>query len=773
MILDDNNNKEEDDYNDTPNVITGWLFDICCIQDKIILWIKDTKGNNHRIEKKWTPSLYVASDSLAKLERVLHSTMIKPHIKNFSWVKRFEKVSNLTKSQVLKITVKDSSNLVTVARTIEQSEPYGIYRLYNVDVPPEQTYLYENNLFVLGKYKISLATNDKWTSLNGIHDTDYDLPEFSKIILKVNAVKTISQKRLPQFSDKIESIQIKDNITIKSNSEKKTILELTKIIQKIDPDLIITQKGDSWDLPYLAYRAQINDISEKLVLGREKNVPVLSPKRAGTSFFAYGQIYYKPTAAKLLGRIHIDASNCFFYEHEQSHENEQGLFEIARTCRLPLHTASRASIGKCMSSVQFYNATKRGLLIPWKPATAEKFKSRMDLLIGDRGGLILEPKFGLYENVAELDFASLFGNIMLKKNVSAETINCTCCLDSKDTVPELDYHICKREGIVPQSIRILLEKRQRYTDLLDHNNNVKTSKNKKQLETYKARKAALKWILVTSFGYLGFNNAKFGKIDAHMAVCAFARQILMQTIKIAEQNDFQVLHGIVDSLWLYKENTTKKDYQKLQKHIQQETGFDMSLDIYNWIVFLPSKQNEMIPVPNRYFGTQKNGSLKIRGIESRRHDTPKFFKKCQLDILQLFSSCKTIEDLKMAISEAKSIQKKYEDQLFGYDVPLEDLVFTNRVTKSTGSYTSNTIQADAVNQLKWEGQHEIVHGQKIRYVIDDYYSRKKSKRVIPIELAKINDGNKNTTRKYDARRYSELLDECCKSVIEPLEENIK
>ena len=68
-----------------------------------------------------------------------------------------------------------------------------------------------------------------------------------------------------------------------------------------------------------------------------------------------------------------------------------------------------------MSPIQFYNATKRELLISWKPIVAEQFKSRIDLLVGDRGGLILEPKIKLYENVDELDFASLFGNIMLKK----------------------------------------------------------------------------------------------------------------------------------------------------------------------------------------------------------------------------------------------------------------------------------------------------------------------------------------------------------------------
>lgn len=254
-----------------------------------------------------------------------------------------------------------------------------------------------------------------------------------------------------------------------------------------------------------------------------------------------------------------------------------------------------------------------------------------------------------------------------------------------------------------------------------------------------------------------------------MAVCAFARHILLQSIKIAEQNNFQVIHGIVDSLWLYKKNATKKEYQKLQRQIEQDTGFDMSLDIYNWIVFLPSKQNEMIPVPNRYFGAKNDGSIKIRGIESRRRDTPQFFKKCQLEILNLFSTCETISKLKMTISEARSIQNRYENQLFRYEIPLKQLVFTNKITKSTGTYTNNTIQADAVNQLKWEGEQEIVQGQKIHYIINDYYGRKKSKRVIPIELAKQQDDkNKTMKKRYDAKRYAELLDECCKSVIDPL-----
>lgn len=97
-------------------------------------------------------------------------------------------------------------------------------------------------------------------------------------------------------------------------------------------------------------------------------------------------------------------------------------------------------------------------------------------------------------------------------------------------------------------IRNITKKRGIYKD---KKNSTTDSKLKK---IYDARQTALKWVLVTSFGYLGFNNAKFGRIDAHIAVCAFDRQILLQTIRIAESHGFEILHAIVDSIWIQKKN---------------------------------------------------------------------------------------------------------------------------------------------------------------------------------------------------------------------------
>jgi len=57
---------------------------------------------------------------------------------------------------------------------------------------------------------------------------------------------------------------------------------------------------------------------------------------------------------------------------------------------------------------------------------------------------------------------------------------------------------------------------------------------------------------VTCFGYLGFSNSKFGRIDAHIEVCAFAIDILLKTSKIVESYWFEIIHSIVDSIWIRK-----------------------------------------------------------------------------------------------------------------------------------------------------------------------------------------------------------------------------
>ena len=147
------------------------------------------------------------------------------------------------------------------------------------------------------------------------------------------------------------------------------------------------------------------------------------------------------------------------------------------------------------------------------------------------------------------------------------------------------------------------------------------------------------------FGYLGFNNAKFGRIDAHIAVCAWDREVLVGAARVAERRGFQVVHGIVDSLWVKRRGADEGDYLALKAEIERETGFEMAFEgVYKWVAFLRSKVDPSLPVLNAYFGAYRDGRTKLRGIEARRRDTPLALKRCQVEIVDLLASASSAED---------------------------------------------------------------------------------------------------------------------------------
>jgi DNA polymerase, archaea type len=798
-------------------IMTGNILDLYPLNDRMIIWVKEERnGNIVRIEdKEWSHSIYVTSDNKSDLTSLLlyihNNDKIMKFVRSYKLTNQYERITDSQKSKVLRLELSDPTKAITLAKRIEKfGNIFGRYRLYNVDLPPAQAYLYEHNLFPLALCDIHYDQNNtlqKLVNKDNIWNTNYTVPQFRSVLVKVNTKKNNSKSnssnKIIRYSDIIKSISISigninddddnnknqynknsnnnicnRNIEIESDSEEQILNELEAEILRIDPDFIFTEDGDSFTFPYLIHRAKING-NKKLSLSRDP-ITLQSPIKEGTSYFSYGRIYFRPSTIRLYGRIHFDESNSFELSNETG-GGLHGLYEIARVCRMPLHTAARASIGKCLSSLQFYNATRKGILIPWKPMIAEHFKSMNALLIADRGGLIYEPEIGVHDQVAEFDFESLYPNIMRKYNISAETVNCDCCYHSSSfnsnndvdntglntnflRVPDADhnYTCSKRMGIIPISLRILLEKRSLYKKLKDsiQDTNLK--------EKYNSRQSTLKWILVTSFGYLGFNNAKFGRIDAHIAVCAYDRQILSQVVWAAERHGFRVLHGIVDSLWMqFKEknnNNNKEQCLLLKEVIEKQTGFKVSFEgIYKWIAFVPSKINTALPVPNRYFGAFEDNSLKIRGLESRRHDTPIFFKKCQNHILQAMTTGNTIKEVQTLIPKANNVFNNYIHQLKKGKVPLEELIFIKRTSRNADEYQNrNTIEKNALDLIRSECGKHLRAGELLQYVITDYYQKHSKIRSIPVELI-----NEEETTIYDVRRYIELLIEVCNSVTEP------
>jgi len=59
----------------------------------------------------------------------------------------------------------------------------------------------------------------------------------------------------------------------------------------------------------------------------------------------------------------------------------------------------------------------------FETGTAENVLTAKEVAYTDHGALILSPKVGLHENVGELDFKSLFPSIVVKHNISYETVS--------------------------------------------------------------------------------------------------------------------------------------------------------------------------------------------------------------------------------------------------------------------------------------------------------------------------------------------------------------
>ena len=204
------------------------------------------------------------------------------------------------------------------------------------------------------------------------------------------------------------------------------------------------------------------------------------------------------------------------------------------------------------------------------------------------------------------------------------------------------------------------------------------------------------------------------------------------------------------------------DCLQLKESIEKETGFALTFEgIHKWIAFIHSKQNDILPVPNRYFGVYEDGTLKVRGIEARRHDTPVFFCKFQQEVLELMSKGNNIEEVKSLLPKVMDVYHKYVQLLKENKVPINELAFTKRLSKDSNKYQSrNTVETNALTKLNSQGKY-LKAGEILQYVIVDYYQTgSKNSRAIPIEMI-----DERTC--YDVKRYIELLTEACNSVTEP------
>lgn len=664
-------------------VHTGWLFDLYPNpQVGISLWLLPDDDSQRLHAHMNFPVTFYAAGERSVLRR--------------AWRFLSQKGCRLTRTtrhdlffgerDLLAVSLPSPAAVAPLYQTLINIFPTLDY--YDADIPLSLRFAARSGVHFLGHCRMELD-GSQVTAIEPL-DSPWDLHPHAlplRILeLKPDCDPTRAkpQKLLVRFR--------RLSFTLDLHPRRAFLINLRAIVQRCDPDLILSEYGDTWLFPRLLDWCRHDHFD--LNLNRDGNREVIT--RHADSYFAYGQVIYRGEQTHLLGRWHIDRKNALMFNEY----GLEGVLEQARVTSLGVQEVARKSPGAGITALQMITALQDGILIPAQKQQAEGNKSLSELIRADKGGLIYQPLTGVHYDVAQIDFASMYPAIIVNYNISPETI----AAFGRWTPAVRDMP----PGLIPRALRPLLEKR-----LALKRESAQLDSHDCRVKTLQQRAAALKWLLVVCFGYLGYKNARFGKIESHESVTAISRELLLQAKETAEAAGFEVLHMYVDCLFVKKPGCREpQDFAPLLHQIEQKTGIPIALEgIFKWLVFAPSKADSRIPVPNRYFGAFHDGELKYRGIALRRHDTCRFVAETQLRILKTMAqSSNPLEK----VPEARSIIQFQLQRLHQGRVPLEDLQISQKLSRVPEAYRQPSPAAQAALQFQAQG-HIVRPGMRLQF----------------------------------------------------------
>ncbi|MFC4553588.1 MULTISPECIES: type B DNA-directed DNA polymerase [Halorussus] len=509
---------------------------------------------------------------------------------------------------------------------------------------------------------------------------------------------------------------------------------IEEIVDRRDPDVLLV---DSSQL-----LAELHGLADRYGYGLQLGRRLGFQQLAGASTYtSYGRVGHSPARYNVPGRVILDLSNTFFYRES----NLDGCLDLVRRSGKPLQELAWASIGNVLTAIQIREALSRNVLVPWKAWRPEQFKTMRQLHNADRGGFTFAPDVGVHENVHELDFSSLYPNIICTRNVSPEKIQCECHRGRED-VPGLGYCICDERGYLPDVLQPLIDDRDEIKAELRA---IEDPDRRAELE---GRSAAIKWILVSCFGYQGFSNAKFGRIECHEAINAFAREILLDAKTALEDGGWRVVHGIVDSIWVTpREGVEQESLDVLAGQITADVGIHLEYEAeYDWVAFVPMRDSDAGAL-TKYFGAVADGEkkYKYRGIECRQRSTSPFVAGVQRELIETFDEYRSPEAVCDRVQAA--VQRLRDD-----DVDPAELAVTTRASKRVDEYQHTTRTVAALEAASNVGR-EVQPGESVEFVVVDD-SKASQDRVALVDEAE----------DYDAEYYRGEVLRAAESVLSPL-----
>jgi len=726
--------------NDLTSVLF-WLLDINheveADQLKIRLWGKDQHGRSTLVVAKILPYFYLLPKKMESAKDTLK--MIEEIQRRYTEIDRVESTNSKyfgKPIEALRITCATPEKEDKCTKLL--SKLPSIRDHLEDDIRPATRYIIENDCRPSGWYRIDVSEiPESGLQVEKLYETKRPPEHVEKLeppTLKMLALSVVclSERGSPDHKrDPILAVTLAtdpgqtEQLVSEEEDDRKILAQFVSRVQQIDPDIIIGYGQNSFDWPYLIERSKIHKI--KLAVDRSNSEPHRS---------LYGHI-------SVTGRANIDMANVSediqevkvktlgsiaeflqiadkaevdeFLDVEtgslwRNREKRKRLLEYSkrrakvslRVARLlidsviqtsnltglPLDQIAAAAVGFKVDSYLMMQAPKLGELIPRR--TEQPY-------IPYQGAIVLEPKPGIHDNVAVLDFTSMYPNLMILHNLSPDTY-----VDSNE-LPKCKVMIAPEVGFKFRKspagfYKIVLENLISIRSILK-NKLSQIDPNSPEHRVLKEREKAIKVITNACYGYAGWVGARWYVPQVAQAAAAYGRATLRRVFKIAEGLNLSLIYADTDAIFVeFDQYKVKRLLEKVEAEMKMEITVNK---VYSRVLFTEAKK--------KYAGLLPDGTLDIVGLEVVRGDWSNVAKTAQGKVLELVLKEKNAQNAVMYLREF------IRDLRLGR-VRLSDLAIWKTLTKPVESYKVKAPHVEVARALLREGWNLKV-GDKVGFVI--------------------------------------------------------
>jgi len=724
--------------------IKFWLLDVNyeVKEDtpEIWLWGVDDFGNRVLvIDRNFLAYFYAVVEDKADATKVVEE--IEAEKTQYPFITKLQVVERKffgKPVKAVKVYCKDPDFISKYSKAFRNFE--GIKECLEDDVRCSMRYLIDNNVVPCGWHEIEVTEE---TNTSGVQvEKVYTATSFPKFIekseapeLRILGFSTIcySKEGSPKPDrNPVVIISVATNngeqkqFSAKDQNDKPVLEAFVNYVQDFDPDIIIGYGVNRQDWPYLNERCK--KLGLKLSVDRAGTEPhrsvyghVSITGRANIDLLDFAdefpevKIRTLENLADYLGIMKIEnrvlIDDVDFAEHWEDKEKRETLkmlsmdntrcimgitdkildfaLQLSNLASLPLDHVGTAAVGFRVEWFLMKYAQKIGELVPKRVKKPYRPYA---------GAIVLRPEPGLHENIAVLDFKSMYPNIMMTYNLSPDTY-----VSPKEPIPpcgvyeapEVKHRFRKEpSGFYREALGYLIKVRNEVRSKMKG-----VPPESAEYRVLDARQKAVKVITNASYGYAGWIGARWYIKPVAEAATAWGRHAILTAIKIAEKAGLKVVYSDTDSLFI-KHDVEK--IGKLSKKIEEKLGLEIKPDkIYVRIFFTEAKK--------RYAGLLPDGRLDIVGLEVVRGDWAAIAKKVQEKVLEIILKEQSPE------KAAKFVQQFIYD-LWQRHVPYRDLIIWKTLTKPVDEYAVKASHVEAAKMLKEKGWRLTV-GDKVGYVV--------------------------------------------------------